>query len=60
MQLLFHNSEKMPLGQLMMAGFHQTEQVIATGPLQVVGYYALVYLLEGSGSYRDANHHHQN
>ncbi|HVF10449.1 MAG TPA: AraC family transcriptional regulator [Abditibacteriaceae bacterium] len=59
MQILFHNNEKTPLGQLMLAGFHQTDQAVATGPLQVVGYYALVYLLEGAGSYRDANHHHQ-
>ena len=59
MQLLFHNNEKTPLGQLMLAGFHQTEQSVGMGPLQVAGYYALVLLLEGSGSYRDANHHRQ-
>jgi len=59
MQILFHNNEKTPLGQLMLAGFHQTEQSVATHPLQVVNYYALVYLLDGKGFYRDANHHHQ-
>lgn len=59
MQILFHNDKKTPLGQLMLAGFHQQEQAVASQPLQVVGYYALVYLLDGTGSYRDANQYQQ-
>lgn len=53
--IIFRNDQKMPLGHLSLAGhlYHAGRQNFKT--MRVLGSYALVYLIEGSGSYHDAN-----
>jgi len=58
-RLLFRNDTRTPLGRLTMAGFIR-DSAGAGGPaMRVLGSYALVYLLEGSGRYLDVNEREQ-
>jgi AraC-like DNA-binding protein len=50
--LLFRNDASTPLGRLTMAGY--IENSAGVGTQRVLGSYAIVYLLDGSGRYRDA------
>ena len=52
-QLLFRNASQSPLGRITQAGVLCNSKGVY--PLRVFGSYALVYLLDGSGRYRDAN-----
>jgi AraC-like DNA-binding protein len=49
-KFLFRNDAQTPLGRVTMAGFIKHSQGVRGTP-RVLGSYALVYLLEGSGSY---------
>lgn len=55
-KLLFHNDAQTPLGRFTAAGFIEGSTGVGDASLRVLGSYALVYLLEGSGIYRDVNH----
>lgn len=50
-QLLFRNDASTPLGRLTMAGFIKDSAGVRA--MRVLKSYAIVYLLDGSGSYRD-------
>jgi AraC-like DNA-binding protein len=54
-KLLFRNDARTPLGRLTAAGFIQGSAGVGDRSMRVLGSYALVYLLDGSGTYRDAN-----
>jgi AraC-like DNA-binding protein len=54
-QLLFRNDMRTPLGRLTTAGFIRDSAGAGGTVLRVLGSYAIVYLLEGSGRYQDAN-----
>ncbi|HEU5098546.1 MAG TPA: AraC family transcriptional regulator [Roseiflexaceae bacterium] len=54
-QLLFRNDARTPLGRLTMAGFIRDSAGAGGAGLRVLGSYAIVYLLEGSGRYQDAS-----
>lgn len=43
-----------PLGRISWSGFNRDPRGQMTGPMRPYGTYALVYLLDGSGEYRDA------
>jgi AraC-like DNA-binding protein len=55
-KLLFRNDARTPLGRLTAAGFIQGSMGVGDTSMRVLGSYAIVYLLEGSGVYRDTNH----
>ena len=54
-RLLFRNDARTPLGRLTMAGFIRNSAGVGSSAMRVLGSYALVYLLSGSGRYQDAN-----
>jgi AraC-like DNA-binding protein len=54
-QTLYQNSLTTPLGQIKLAGLLNKDDSRAFELTRVLGSYALVYLLEGSGLYFDAN-----
>lgn len=55
----FRSADSSPLGAITVAGFAVPQTVSLARP-RVLGQYALVYLLDGEGSYRDANGWEQN
>lgn len=55
-RLLFRNDARTPLGRLTTAGFIHESAGIRREALRVLGSYALVYLLDGSGRYQDTSH----
>ena len=54
-RLLFRNDARTPLGRLTMAGFIRNSAGVGGAAMRVLGSYAIVLLLEGSGRYQDAN-----
>jgi AraC-like DNA-binding protein len=58
-RLLFHNDARTPLGRLTMAGFIRDSAGAGGTAMRVLGSYAIVYLLEGSGRYQDTNRREQ-
>ncbi|MEZ0297045.1 MAG: AraC family transcriptional regulator [Candidatus Methylacidiphilales bacterium] len=52
--LRFSNATSSPLGQVTITGFAVPQEVAMEGP-RVFGQYALVYILDGEGTYADAN-----
>ena len=54
-RLLFRNDTRTPLGRLTTAGFIRGSAGAGGTAMRVLGSYAIVYLLEGSGRYQDAN-----
>lgn len=58
-RLLFRNDARTPLGRLTMAGFIHDSAGAGGAAMRVLGSYAIVYLLQGSGRYQDANGHEQ-
>jgi AraC-like DNA-binding protein len=58
-RLLFRNDTRTPLGRLTMAGFIRNSAGVGSSGMRVLGSYALVYLLAGSGRYADANRRQQ-
>lgn len=54
-QLLFTTERSTPLGRLTRAGILSKISASGFRSMRVMGKYAIVYLLEGSGFYRDAN-----
>lgn len=54
-RLLFRNDGSTPLGRLTMAGFIKDSAGIRGPTMRVLGSFALVYVLEGSGDFLDAN-----
>ncbi|BCM93660.1 HTH-type transcriptional activator RhaR [Abditibacteriota bacterium] len=55
MEEWYCNDVPSPLGQLLIAG-HATHQGIQRDAMRVIGSYALIFLLEGKGKFRDAYH----
>jgi AraC-like DNA-binding protein len=53
-KILFRNDSTTPLGRLTLAGFIKNSAGVRGPTMRVLGSYALVYLLEGSGTYCDA------
>jgi AraC-like DNA-binding protein len=59
-QVLFQNSTNSQLGRITLAGVLRDSRGISRDrPMRVLGSYALVYVLDGSGSYEDANGYRQ-
>lgn len=58
-QTLYQNSRTTPLGQIRLVGFLNKDASRMFESRRVFGSYALVYLLEGSGVYSDANRREQ-
>ena len=59
-RILLRSEMKTPLGRLTLAGsIRDGFGVVPAYPLRVYGSFALMYLLEGRGVYRDANGHTQ-
>lgn len=58
-RIFFKNDGNTPLGRITMAGTLRHERGIARRPLRVLGSYAVVYILEGGGDYRDTNGYRQ-
>ena len=54
-RLLFRNDARTPLGRLTMAGFIHNSAGVGGAAMRVLGSYAIVLLLEGSGRYQDIN-----
>ena len=54
-RLLFRNDAQTPLGRLTMAGFIRSSAGVGGAAMRVLGSYAIVLLLEGSGRYQDVN-----
>lgn len=54
--LLFSNDAQTPLGRLKLAGWIRDSAGVRGPAMRVLGSYALVYVLEGSGTYSDALH----
>src|SRR5215212_6905917 len=54
-RLLFRNDARTPLGRLTMAGFIRSSAGVGGTAMRVLGSYAIVLLLEGSGRYQDIN-----
>ena len=52
-QIFFSNSAQTPLGSLRLAGLIKHSAGVRGPAMRVLGSYALVYVLEGSGTYRD-------
>jgi AraC-like DNA-binding protein len=52
-RMIFRNASSSPLGSVTMGGFLRNSRGL--GHFRVYGQYALVFLLEGSGRYRDVN-----
>jgi AraC-like ligand binding domain len=57
--MLFRNAASTPLGRLTLAGYIKHSAGIGHGKPRILGSYAIVYILEGSGYYRDTNHREQ-
>jgi AraC-like DNA-binding protein len=57
--LLLRNDVETPLGRIEVAGISEGVGKDHHKPMRVLGSYALVYLFEGGGFYRDANHYSQ-
>lgn len=55
-QLFFSNDATTPLGRLRVAGLIKHSAGVRGPVMRVLGSYALVYVLEGSGAYYDALH----
>jgi AraC-like DNA-binding protein len=55
--LLFRNDARTPLGRLMAAGYIKDNAGVRGPEFRVLNSYAIVYLLDGSGFYRDTNRH---
>ena len=51
--LRVRNAARSPLGRISLAGFVPDGQGIPASPLRILGSYAVVYLLDGSGRFRD-------
>src|SRR5438045_2558817 len=51
-RLLFRNDARTPLGRLTMAGFIHNSAGVGGAAMRVLGSYAIVLLLEGSGRYQ--------
>src|SRR6476659_7974697 len=58
-RLLFRNDARTPLGRLTAAGFIRNSAGVGATAMRVLGSYAIVLLLEGSGRYQDANGYQQ-
>jgi AraC-like DNA-binding protein len=58
-RLLFRNDARTPLGRLTAAGFIRNSAGVGSAGMRVLGSYALVYLLAGSGRYADAGRRQQ-
>jgi len=58
-RLLFRNDARTPLGRLTMAGFIRNSAGVGSSAMRVLGSYAIVYLLAGSGRYPDVNRRQQ-
>lgn len=58
-RVLLRDDTPSPLGRLTMAGTLVHERGVGRLQRRVLGSYAIVYLLEGSGLYADANHRRQ-
>lgn len=55
-RILFRNATNSQLGRITLAGLlRQSRGLPRNRPMRILGSYALVYLLDGSGSYEDAN-----
>lgn len=55
-KLQFSNDAQTPLGRLKVAGWIRNSAGVRGQAMRVLGSYALVYVLEGSGTYSDALH----
>jgi len=55
--LLFRNDAQTPLGRLTAAGYIKDSAGVRGPEFRVLNSYAIVYLLDGSGFYRDTNRH---
>ena len=55
----YRNTQTTPIGQIRMAGFLNKSGSLVFESMRVLGSYALVYLMEGSGIYYDVNHYKQ-
>lgn len=55
-RLLFSDETNSPPGRVSIAGYLQSVRGAARRPSRVLGNYALVYLLDGGGSFRDQTH----
>lgn len=53
--VLSRHIARSPLGRITLAGFIRNGQGIPSHPLRVLGSYAIVYLVDGGGRFRDAN-----
>ena len=53
-RLLYQDDSTTPLGSLPLAGIDVWSRGVSSRPMRVLGFYALVLLLEGGGAYRDA------
>lgn len=51
--LVLRNSAHSPLGRITLAGYIRNGRGTRENPMRVLGSYALVYLLQGAGKYRD-------
>ena len=54
-KLIHQNATKSPLGWIAAAGFVKANPGVGLSTMRVLGSYAIVYLLDGSGRYTDAN-----
>ncbi len=57
--MLFRNDARTSLGRLTAAGYIKNSTGVRGSQPRILGSYAIVYLLEGSGQYSDTNRHHQ-
>jgi AraC-like DNA-binding protein len=55
-RLLFRNDASTPLGRLTTAGLIRQSRGVGASEARILGSYAIVYLLDGSGRYWDARH----
>lgn len=54
-RLLLQNTARSPLGRITMAGYIKDSTGLRESPMRILGSYALLYLLEGAGRYRDVS-----
>jgi AraC-like DNA-binding protein len=57
--MIFRNAATTPLGRLTLAGYIKHSSGTGHGRPRILGSYAMVYVLEGSGYYQDTNHREQ-
>jgi AraC-like DNA-binding protein len=57
--MIFRNAASTPLGRLTLAGYIKHSSGIGHTKPRVLGSYAMVYVLEGSGQYHDVHHREQ-